>query len=66
MKGRLQQLERQEKDKDRKFKQRLKDYENGLTFDDINLQHKYLSNKIQIGYGKVNPNDKNQLRKHKR
>jgi len=65
MRGRLQQLERQEKDKDRKFKQRLKDYENGLTFDDINLQHKYAGNKIQIGYGKVNPNDKNQFRKRK-
>lgn len=65
MRGRLQQLERQERDKDKKFKQRLKDYDNGLTFDDINLQHKYASNKIQIGYGKMNPNDRTQFRKRK-
>lgn len=65
MRGRLQKLERQEKDKDKKFKQRLQDYDNGLTFDDIRIHHKYNADKLQIGYGKVNPNDRTQFRKKK-
>jgi hypothetical protein len=65
MGGRLQQQLKQEKGKDYQFKQRMKDYENGLTFDDITLKHKYNQHKLQFGYGKINPNDRTQFKKRK-
>ena len=63
MGGRLQQLQRREKEKEYKFKERMKDFENGMTFDDITLKHKYNKRNFDYGYGKINPNDPYQFKR---
>jgi hypothetical protein len=63
MGGKIQQLARQEKEKDNKFKQRWQDYENGVTFDDISLKYKFKKQPLEVGYGKINPNDRYQYKK---
>jgi hypothetical protein len=63
MGGKRHQQQKQEREKEYKFKQRLKDYENGVTFDDITLKYKQNQHKMEFGYGKINPNDRFQFKK---
>jgi len=41
----------------------MKDFENGMTFDDITLKHKYNKRNFDYGYGKINPNDPYQFKR---
>ena len=42
----------------------MQNYENGVTFDEVKHRQKKI-HKVKIGYGNMNPNDRDQMRKHK-
>ncbi|CAK66979.1 unnamed protein product (macronuclear) [Paramecium tetraurelia] len=62
--GIQQQLARQRKQEELRYKKVMKTYENGIGFEDIDYKHP--QQKITVGYGKLNPNDVNDMRKIKR
>ncbi|CAD8120066.1 unnamed protein product [Paramecium sonneborni] len=62
--GIQQQLARQRKQEEIRYKKVMKTYENGIGFEDIDYKHP--QQKITVGYGKLNPNDVNDMRKIKR
>lgn len=66
MKGIQQRLQRYQKQQDQKYNKLLKQYEMGIGFDDIDYKQKKAQQKIQIGYGRLNPNDPADMRKIKR
>jgi len=58
MGNKLSKMLRNEKEKDRIFREACSGYANGITFDDISRGgNKRDPNKMEIGYGKINPND---------
>ncbi|CAD8107250.1 unnamed protein product [Paramecium primaurelia] len=62
--GIQQQLARQRKQEEYRYKKVMKTYENGIGFEDIDYKHP--KQKITVGYGRLNPNDVNDMRKIKR
>ncbi|CAD8115446.1 unnamed protein product [Paramecium sonneborni] len=62
--GIQQQLARQRKQEEIRYKKVMKTYENGIGFEDVDYKHP--QQKITVGYGRLNPNDVNDMRKIKR
>jgi hypothetical protein len=44
----------------------MANYNNGIGFDDIDYKQKKTVQKIQVGFGRLNPNDPKDMRKIKK
>lgn len=47
------------------YKKMVLSYENGFGFDDVDLKQSRAKGKIKVGYGRLNPNDVNDMKKIK-